>query len=65
MADAMHAVGGLFVLDCIASGCAWVDMAACGVDVLISAPQKGWSAPPYAGLVMMNDRALERCRAAR
>ena len=65
VAEAMHEVGGLFVLDCIASGCAWVDMAAVGVDVLISAPQKGWSAPPSAGLVMMNDRALERCRAAR
>jgi aspartate aminotransferase-like enzyme len=65
VAEAVHAVGGLFVLDCIASGCAWVDMAAVGVDVLISAPQKGWSAPPSAGLVMMNDRALERCRAAK
>lgn len=63
VADAVHAHGGLFVLDCIASGCAWVDMEACGVDVLISAPQKGWSAPPSAGLVMMNDAALERARA--
>ncbi len=65
VADAMHAVGGLFVLDCIASGCAWVDMRACGVDVLISAPQKGWSASPSAGLVMMNDAALAAVRAAR
>jgi aspartate aminotransferase-like enzyme len=65
VADAMHEVGGLFVLDCIASGCVWVDMAAVGVDVLISAPQKGWSAPPSAGLVMMNAAALERCRAAK
>jgi len=64
VADAMHEVGGLFVLDCIASGCAWVDMAATGVDILISAPQKGWSAQPSAGLVMMNAAALERCRAA-
>lgn len=64
VADAMHAVGGLFVLDCIASGCIWVDMAKSGVDILISAPQKGWSAPPSAGLVMMNGAALERCRAA-
>jgi len=65
IADAMHEVGGLFVLDCIASGCIWVDMAASGVDILISAPQKGWSAPPSAGLVMMNAAALERCRANR
>ena len=65
VAEAVHEVGGVFVLDCIASGCAWVDMGATGVDVLISAPQKGWSAPPSAGLVMMNDRALERCRAAK
>ena len=62
VADAAHAVGALFVLDCIASGCVWVDMAALGVDVLISAPQKGWSASPCAGLVMMNREALERCK---
>ncbi|MBO9579732.1 MAG: alanine--glyoxylate aminotransferase family protein [Sphingobium sp.] len=65
VADATHEVGGLFVLDCIASGCVWVDMEMSGVDVLISAPQKGWSAPPCAGLVMMNEAALERCRATR
>jgi len=65
VADAVHEVGGLFVLDCIASGCVWVDMAASGVDILISAPQKGWSAAPSAGLVMMRETALERCRAAR
>lgn len=58
VADAVHRHGGLFVLDCIASGTVWVDMKAVGVDVLISAPQKGWSASPCAGLVMMNDRAL-------
>lgn len=57
VADAVHDVGGLFVLDCIASGCAWVDMAATGVDVLISAPQKGWSAPPSTGLVMLSEAA--------
>jgi aspartate aminotransferase-like enzyme len=57
MADAAHQVGALMVLDCIASGCAWVDMKATGVDVLISAPQKGWSASPCAGLVMMSERA--------
>jgi aspartate aminotransferase-like enzyme len=48
------------VLDCIASGCIWVDMDQTGVDVLISAPQKGWSASPSAGLVMMGPRAVER-----
>lgn len=60
MAAAAHEVGALLVLDCIASGCAWVDMKATGVDVLISAPQKGWSATPSAGLVMMSDRAVTR-----
>lgn len=60
IADAVHSVGGLFVLDCIASGCIWVDMKKTGVDVLISAPQKGWSASPCAGLVMMNDTAKQR-----
>ncbi len=54
---AMRDVGGLFVLDCIASGAVWVDMAAAGVDVLISAPQKGWSSTPSAGIVVMNERA--------
>ncbi len=60
MAEAAHDVGGLMVLDCIASGCAWVDMAALGVDVLISAPQKGWSAQPCAGLVMLSERGVAR-----
>ena len=60
MASAAHEVGALMVLDCIASGCAWVDMRALGVDVLISAPQKGWSASPCAGLVMLSDRAVAR-----
>ncbi|WP_425039288.1 aminotransferase class V-fold PLP-dependent enzyme [Primorskyibacter sp. S187A] len=60
LAAAAHEVGALMVLDCIASGCAWVDMKATGVDVLISAPQKGWSASPSAGLVMMSERAVER-----
>jgi aspartate aminotransferase-like enzyme len=55
---AVHEVGGIFVLDCIASGTIWVDMEACGVDVLISAPQKGWSGSPCSGLVMLSDRAL-------
>ncbi|MBL4918267.1 aminotransferase class V-fold PLP-dependent enzyme [Szabonella alba] len=60
MADAAHEVGALMVLDCIASGCVWVDMASSGVDVLISAPQKGWSASPSAGLVMLSERAAAR-----
>lgn len=60
LADAAHEVGALMVLDCIASGTIWVDMKATGVDVLISAPQKGWSASPSAGLVMMNERAVAR-----
>ena len=60
LATAAHDVGALFVLDCIASGAVWIDMKAVGVDVLISAPQKGWSASPSAGLVMMSDRARAR-----
>ncbi|MCP3855359.1 MAG: alanine--glyoxylate aminotransferase family protein [Actinomycetia bacterium] len=60
LADATHAVGGLFILDCIASGTIWVDMEATGVDVLCSAPQKGWSGPPCAGLVMLSPLAVER-----
>lgn len=60
LADAAHEVGALMVLDCIASGTIWVDMQKTGVDVLISAPQKGWSASPAAGLVMMSDRAAAR-----
>jgi aspartate aminotransferase-like enzyme len=60
MAAAAHDVGALMVLDCIASGCVWVDMKATGVDVLISAPQKGWSASPCAGLVMLSDAGRER-----
>ncbi len=60
MATAAHEVGALMVLDCIASGCVWVDMKATGVDVLISAPQKGWSASPCAGLVMLSERAEAR-----
>lgn len=63
VADAVHAVGGLFVLDCIASGTVWVDMKAIGVDVLISAPQKGWSSSPCAGLVMLSEAGKERVEA--
>jgi aspartate aminotransferase-like enzyme len=57
---AVRESGGLFVLDCVASGAVWVDMRACAVDVLLTAPQKGWSAPPCAGLVMLGERAAER-----
>lgn len=60
VSDAVHSVGGLFVLDCIASGTIWVDMETCGVDVLISAPQKGWSASPCSGLVMLSAEARKR-----
>jgi aspartate aminotransferase-like enzyme len=60
VADAVHAVGGLFVLDCIASGAMWVDMAATGVDVLISAPQKGWSGSPCCAFVMLGEAARAR-----
>ncbi|MBN2690702.1 MAG: alanine--glyoxylate aminotransferase family protein [Burkholderiaceae bacterium] len=60
VADAVHAAGGLFVLDCIASGAMWVDMQATGVDVLVSAPQKGWSGQPCCGFAMLSSRALER-----
>ncbi len=57
VADAVHASGGLFVLDCIASGAIWVDMQATGVDVLVSAPQKGWSGSPCCAFVMLSERA--------
>ncbi|MDE2455868.1 MAG: alanine--glyoxylate aminotransferase family protein, partial [Burkholderiales bacterium] len=57
VADAVHEVGGLFVLDCIASGAIWVDMQATGVDVLVSAPQKGWSGSPCCAFVMLSERA--------
>jgi len=57
VSDAVHAVGGLFVLDCIASGAMWVDMDATGVDVLVSAPQKGWSSSPCCAMVMLSERA--------
>jgi aspartate aminotransferase-like enzyme len=60
VAEAVHSVGGMFVLDCIASGTVWIDMESSGVDVLISAPQKGWSASPCCALVMLS--ALGRKR---
>lgn len=59
LATATHEAGGIFVLDCVASGTLWVDMKDLGVDVLISAPQKGWSGSPAAGYVMFSERARE------
>jgi aspartate aminotransferase-like enzyme len=59
VAEATHAAGGLFVLDCIASGALWVDMQAIGVDVLLSAPQKGWSSSPGCAMVCLSARALK------
>lgn len=63
--DAAHEVGGMFVLDCVASGSVWVDMSETGVDVLLSAPQKSWSAPPCAGLVMLSATAADRLEGTR
>ncbi len=60
LSAAVHSVGGLLVIDCIASGCVWLDMKALGIDVLISAPQKGWSSTPSAGLVMLSDAAVKK-----
>lgn len=57
VSEAVHSVGGLFVLDCIASGAMWVDMKETGVDVLVSAPQKGWSGSPCCAMVMLSQRA--------
>lgn len=65
VADAVHAVGGLFVLDCIASGAIWVDMRKVHADVLLSAPQKGWSASACCGLVMLGDEARGRIESTR
>lgn len=59
VADATHEAGGMFVLDCIASGAIWVDMRELGIDVLVSAPQKGWSGTPCAGFVMLGERARQ------
>ena len=60
LSRAAHSVNALMVLDCIASGCVWVDMQDTGVDILISAPQKGWSSQPCAGLVMMSANARNK-----
>mmetsp|Transcript_10989 Transcript_10989/g.31955 ORF Transcript_10989/g.31955 Transcript_10989/m.31955 type:complete len:362 (+) Transcript_10989:259-1344(+) len=61
-AAAVHANGGLFVLDCIASGTLWVDMKEMGIDALITAPQKGWTGPACAGIVMLSEDGLEATR---
>ncbi|HBD02920.1 MULTISPECIES: aminotransferase class V-fold PLP-dependent enzyme [Psychrobacter] len=60
LSAAVHSVGGLLVIDCIASGCVWLDMKNLGIDVLISAPQKGWSSTPGAGLVMLSEAAVKK-----
>lgn len=60
VADAVHKEGGLFVLDCVASGTVWADMKDLGVDLVISAPQKGWTGPACAALVMMSERAAQK-----
>jgi len=59
LGEAVRSVNGLFVLDCIASGAMWVDMKACNVDVIITAPQKGWSSSPCCALIALGDRARE------
>ena len=60
VSEAVHSVGGIFVLDCIASGAIWVNMEKCGVDILVSAPQKGWSASPAFGMVMLSQNASSK-----
>jgi aspartate aminotransferase-like enzyme len=65
LAEAVHEAGGLLALDCVASGCVWLDMKRLGIDVLISAPQKGWSASPSAGIVMLSEAAREKAKATR
>lgn len=65
VAEAVHAHGGLFVLDCIASGTVWVNMKTLGVDILISAPQKGWSASPCSALIMLGAEAKKRIETTR
>ena len=54
IAEKIHSMNGYLVLDCVASGARWIDMQALGVDILITAPQKCWSAPPSCGIVLLN-----------
>ncbi|EYB67812.1 serine-pyruvate aminotransferase [Deinococcus phoenicis] len=63
LAQATHEVGGLLVIDAIASGCVWLDMRALGIDILITAPQKGWSSTPCAGVVLLSEAAVARVEA--
>ena len=65
VSDAAHEVGAIFVLDCVASGSMWVDMEKTGVDVLISAPQKGWSSSPGFAMVMLSQRGREAVEATK
>ena len=62
LAEAVHAIGGLLVIDCIASGCIWLDMDKLGIDILISAPQKGWSGSPCGGLIMLSEAAYQKAQ---
>ncbi len=64
LAEAVHAVGGLLAIDSIASGCIWPNMKRLGIDILISAPQKGWSGSPCCGLIMLNQTAFDRAQKA-
>jgi aspartate aminotransferase-like enzyme len=58
--EAVESVNGIFVLDCIASGAMWIDMKKCKVDVLVSAPQKGWSSTPCCAMIALGERAREK-----
>lgn len=60
LAQAVHGHGGMLVLDCVASGAIWVDIEALGVDVLVTAPQKGWSGPPCCAMVALGAAARKR-----
>merc|ERR1719461_798199 len=60
VSEAAHQVGAVFVLDCIASGTIWVDMEECGIDALISAPQKGWTGPACVGIVCLSELGYKR-----
>lgn len=59
LAAATHEGGEdcLFVLDSIAAGNVWTNMEELGIDIIITAPQKGWSGPACVGIAMMNAKA--------
>lgn len=65
VANAVHQVGGVFVLDGVAAGTVWADMKGCGIDVYLTAPQKGWTSPASSGIVMLSERARLIGRSAR